>query len=283
MQKNFIYTLIILSAVSIILPDFVYCQSKTKLENYLLGLPKHLQLDNKTPQKYLMTSEYFNKDIYGNFWSKIKITGEYIRGLENGYVSWNNVFISHANKQSESYLESAKQDYMENITYIPSSRLLEESFFENFEKYPDNFFARNLIWDMMAIESYAWNYFDSLHLNNTYIVPDIHGSFKMADIGTYNHKKIELNRIGISMMNNKLCAIIEYRALDNKLEIHTDKMKSKGSEFYWGKTWISLENKQIEYAEMYSNTIQEMDIQGLPEKILVSTKRVLTLEKIKQH
>jgi len=58
-------------------------------------------------------------------------------------------------------------------------------------------------------------------------------------------------------------------------------MKSKGSEFYWGKTWLSLQNKQIEYAEMYSNTVQEIKIEGLTDKMLASTKRILTLERIK--
>ena len=169
---------------------------------------------------------------------------------------------------------------MEDFKYIPSSHLMEESFFKDFPNRPDNIFSRNLIWDMMIIERYAWNYFDTLEWNKTYIVPDMHGSSNMADIGTYNHAKVELNRIGISMMNNKLCAIIEYSALDNKLEINLKEMKSKGSELYWGKTWVSLENKQIEYAEMYSNTIQEMEIPGLPQKMLVSTKRILTLEKI---
>lgn len=280
MKKKFI-SIIILTFSLIIQTDNSNCQSPVNYKKYLNNLPKHLELSEKTPQKYLMTAEYFNKDIYGNFRSKTKVIGEYTRGLKDNYVRWNNAFISHSNFQTDTYVDSVKQDYIENITYIPSSGVLEESFFETFEKHNDNVFARNLIWDMIAIEGYAWNYFDSLQLNKTYIVPDIQGSFDMADVGTYDHAKIELNWIGIAMMNNKLCAIIEYRALDNKLEFHINKMKSKGSEFYWGKTWLSLENKQIEYAEMYSNTVQEMEIEGLPDKLLASTKRILKLERIK--
>src|SRR5690606_29042937 len=120
-----------------------------------------------------------------------------------------------------------------------------------------------------------------LQIDKTYVIPDIQGTFEMADIGTYNHTNIELNWIGIAMKNNKLCAIIEYKALDNKLELRSDKMKSKDSEFYWGKTWLSLENKQIEYAEMYSNTVQEMEIEGLPDKLLASIKRILKVDRIK--
>jgi hypothetical protein len=42
-----------------------------------------------------------------------------------------------------------------------------------------------------------------------------------------------------------------------------------------------LENKQIEYAQMYSYTVQEMEIQGLPDKMLAGTKREIKLERIK--
>jgi hypothetical protein len=133
----------------------------------------------------------------------------------------------------------------------------------------------------MTIEGFAWDYFDLLQLNKTYIVPDFKGSVNMAEVGSYDHGKVELDWIGISMMNDKLCAVIEYRALDNKLDLQMDFMKSKGSELYWGKTWLSLENKQIEYAEMYSNTILEMEIPGLPDKMMTNTKRVLKLERAK--
>ncbi len=279
MKRNFM-SVIVLSVFLIILPAYAYSQSKANYKNYLESLPRQLKLVEKTPQKYLMLAEYFNRDIYGEVWSKVKVRGEYTRGLENGYACWNKVFIAHSKSQSELYLDSIKQEYMENMKYVPSPKMLEESTFDHFPKNTDNIFSRNLIWDMMAIEGYAWNYFDSLQLNKIYLVTDIHGTFSMASIGNYNQTKIELNWIGISMMNNKLCALIEYRALDNKLELNMNEIKSKGSEIYWGKTWVSMENKQIEYAEMYSNTIQEMEIQGLPDKILVNTKRVLKVERI---
>jgi hypothetical protein len=280
-MKTKTLTVTVLMASLMIFSGSLYSQKINRIKTYLKSLPKNLKLEEKTPQKYLMTAEYFNKDIYGNFGSKVKVTGIYTRGLKDKYVRWNNAFISKANNHSGPYLDSVKQDYMEGITYNPLAQVLEESFFESFRKHEDNIYARNLIWDMTAIETFAWNYFDSLQLNQTYLVPEIQGAFDMADIGTYDHTKIELNWIGISMMNNKVCAVIEYKALDNKLELHTENMNSKGSEFYWGKTWISLENKQIEYAEMYSNTIQEMEIKGLPDKIMASTKRILKLERIK--
>lgn len=257
----------------------LFGQKKMRADKYLESLPKHLKLEEKTPQKYLMTAEYFNSDIYGNFRSKIKVTGAYTRGLNNGHVRWNNVVISHSNNKSAPYTSSEQQDYMENMTYLPSTDILQESFFKNFSQNANNVFARNLIWDMYAIEGFAWDNFDSLQLNKTSFVENIKGAFEMADIGTYNHDNIELNWLGITTFNNKLCALIEYRSLNNKIALHTNYIKSKGSELYWGKTWISLENKQIEYAEMYSNTLQEIEFQGQTDKLLNSTRRILTVKR----
>ncbi len=256
----------------------LFGQHAIKVNNFPDSLP-NIKLKEKTPQKYLMTAEYFNKDIYGNLFGKIKVTGEYTRGLDSGYVCWNNVIIAQVNNPVESYGEGERQDYIENFRYIPSPDMLEESYFQEFNN--DNVLSRNLIWDMRAIEEYAWNYCDSLQLNKTYVIQDTGGSFDMADIGTYAHTTVEVDLIGITMMNSKLCAVIEYRALDNKVELNTDMFKSKGSELYWGKTWVSLENKQIEYAQMYSYTVQEMEIQGLPDKMLAGTKREIKLERIK--
>lgn len=280
MKTNLIIT-VALAFGSIIQADYAAGQSPDNCKSYLNGLPKKMALEEKSPQKYLMTAEYFNKDIYGNLWGKVKATGEYTRGLEDGSVYWNNAFISQANNPSGMYQENVMQAHMENFRYVPSSEIVEESFFKDFPNDVANVYTRNLIWDMVAIEEYAWKYFDSLELNKTYCTPGIQGGFDMADIGAYNHEKVELIWTGISMINHTLCAVVEYRALDNKLELDLSEFKSRGSEAYWGKTWISLENKQIEYAEMFSLTIQEMEGAALPEKMMVSTKRAITVEKIK--
>ena len=87
----------------------------------------------------------------------------------------------------------------------------------------------------------------SLQLNKTFVIPDIHRALNMADIGSYDHEKNELKWIGTSMMNSTLCNIIEYRALDNKLEIKLNEMKSKGSELYWGNIWISQKDRVSDF------------------------------------
>lgn len=231
-------------------------------------------------QKYRMTAVYTNRDLYGNFMEKTKVSGDYTRGLENGLVQWNNVYISGSKNFQEPFPSGIKQEYIENLKYVPSSKMLDAEAFKNFPANPMSVLAKNLIWDMMTIEGFAWDYLDSLKLNRNYRIPDIMGEFAMADIGTYSHTEIQLCWTGISAMNDELCAVIEYRAIDNKIEMSMAGLKTKGTEQYWGTVWVSLKTRLIESAVMYGGTIQEIEVTGLTDKFLVKTIRELWVEKI---
>jgi hypothetical protein len=251
---------------------------KLVIKKYLSEIPK-VPVSNAL-QKFRMTAVYTNRDLYGNFTGKTKITGDYTRGLENGYAVWNNVFISNSNDFSQNFPEGIKQDFMENMKYVPSPKMLEADAFRDFPAGLETVFCKNLVWDMMAIEGFAWDYLDSLQLNKNYVVPEIKGEFAMSDIGTYFHTSIQVCWTGISQMNDELYAVIEYRAIDNKLAMELEGFKTKGTEQYWGTTWVSLKTRKIGKAVMYSGTIQEIEIAGMENKFLSKTIRELWVDKI---
>jgi hypothetical protein len=170
---------------------------------------------------------------------------------------------------------------MDNFRYIPSPEMIKAEAFKTFPASPQNVFARNLIWDMYSIEIFAWNYLDSLKLNHPYIVPDISGQFDMAEIGKYYHNKILVAWKGITEANGRLCAIIDFTADDNLLEIEMPMVKTKGTEQYWGTVLVSLISGNIEYAVMYGGTIQEIEVSGMNDKFLVKTIRELEVNRIK--
>jgi hypothetical protein len=260
-------------------PALSYGQNqKAVTKKYLTALPSG-KPDNIV-SKYRMTAVYTNRDLYGNFTGKMKVTGDYTRGLENGFVTWNNIYIAASDNFSEQFPEGKKQEYMENIKYVPSAKMVQEDAFKNFPSSPENIYARNLIWDMMSFEIFAWNYYDSLKLNQPYIIPDINGQFDMADIGKYYHNKIILCWKGISEIKGELCTVIEFNAIDNKIELSMDMIKSKGTEQYWGTILISMKTKNIEHGVMYSGTIQEVEVKGLKDKFLIKTIRELEVDKI---
>ena len=280
MKKNFYSGCIgIFISLLIILPSNAKGQNeKTVVKKYLSELPKGQR--SKTLHKYRMTAVYTNRDLYGNFTLKTRVTGDYTRGLPGDTAMWDNVYISASNKFSDPFTDGTKQEYMEKMKYFPSSKMLDKGSFKNFPSKTESVFAKNLVWDMMAIEEFAWKYTDSLKLNRYYILRPGSASFDMGGVGKYSHDNIQIRWNGISEMNNELCAIIEYRAVDNLLEIDMDQIKGKGTEQYWGTTWISLKTGVIEYADTYSGTFQEIQVKGMDNKFLVKTIREITVDKI---
>ena len=231
------------------------------------------------PQVYTMTAIYTNRDLYGAFIDKTKISGDYTRGLENGMVKWNEVYTSVAKSIDEPFGSKKKQEYIENMSYVPSDAMLDAAQFTNFPPTPEAVFSRNLIWDMMAIEGFAWDHLDKLELNKTYRIEGLDGEFDMADVGTYAHADVLLCWTGISAIDNELYAVIEYEAIDNIVNIDMSAIKTKGTEQYWGTVWVALKTREVGKAVMYSGSAQEIEIAGMENKLLIKTIRELWVEK----
>ena len=227
-----------------------------------------------------MTAVYTNRDLYGKFTDKTKVTGDYTRGLPGDSAMWENVYVAVSRDNTAPFPQGNKQNYMENFKYIPSDKMLEEASFRTFPKNPENVFARNLIWDMYSADIYAWQFYDSLKLNVPYVIKAIQGEFKMGDIGNYAHNKTILCWKGITEYRGQMCAIIDFAAIDNKIELTMDIINSKGTEQYWGTILVSLKSKDIEHCDMYSGTIQEIEVKGMKDKFLIKTIRELEIEKI---
>lgn len=262
-----------------LLPPAGNAQSeKAVVKRYLSELPGTEK--SEEPRKYKMTALYINRDLVGNFTGKSLVTGEYSTGLPGDSVRWNNAYFSESQNIDEPFPKGKKLDYIENFTYLPSSGMMQKEDFRGFPSTPDNIFARNLVWDMLSFEMFAWRYYDSLRLNVPYIVPDVKGEFAMAEIGNYSHRKITLCWEGITQSDGSLCALISFTAADNLLELDMPMIKSKGTEQYWGTILLSLDTKQIEHAVMYSGTMQELTIATMKDKILAKTIRELVVEKI---
>jgi hypothetical protein len=282
MNMNFILRLtVLLIFTGMITPAVGFGQiPKSFIKKYMDGLPSGKPASDGTLQKYRMTALYTEMDIFGNFKGKTLVTGDYTRGFKDGLVMWNNVIVSTSNNEKEPIPAGEKKDYMEGIKYVPSGDMVKKEAFSDFPATPDNIFARNVIWDMLSFEIFAWQYSDSLKLNRTYLIPDIHGQFDMGGIGQYSHNKILLTWVGISEINGELYAVIDFNAVDNKIELNIDMIKSKGTEQYWGTLMVSMKTKLISHGKMYSGTIQEIEVKGMKDKFYIKTIRELDISRI---
>lgn len=264
--------------------NFACGQKHNNVDQYLKALPTDLELKEPVPQKYLMTAVYYNKDIYGNFSDKTQVSGEYTRGLDNGNVKWNKVKIASSNQLYGAFPEGQLQEYMEDFLYIPSEEIVSESTFAGWpENNPNDFNSKNLVWDIMAFEAFAWEFFDSLQLNHFYAPAVLKAKVDLAGSGYFENKNIQLNWSGITLMKGEYCAVIQFFAMDNPLEINTEingmEISIKGRSHYWGNILVSLEDKQIEDAIMYEDVVMKLNIPGMQDEV-VNTTREIKLDKL---
>ena len=236
------------------------------------------------PQHYHITSDYYNHTLAGAFIDKIRVVGDFTTNLPGNKEKWNNVRIAKSQQLSGEFGLGDSQPFIENFTYQPATgNITQPEFFKDFPM--DAVQVKNLVWDMAGIEAFAWGHLDSLKLNKTYEAKKMNGTVELAGLGTFKNSNILLTWKGISMVNNQLCGLIDFRAMDNPLEI---KMKMgeadfnmKGRSHYWGTVYISLNEKVIEYTELLEDVTMEIKMSNLPNSQFVYTTRYMKVEKIK--
>lgn len=225
-----------------------------------------------------MTTDYFEYDLKGNFLRKRRVTGEYTSGLEGDSVRWNGVYISEATRLEAPFPEGMKQDYMENFIYRPGEKIIDEDFFKAIPE--GNMLIRNLIWDVFGFDLFAYSYWDSLERNIEYHAHTLSSEIELAGQGTFQNRDIRLTWIGLTELNNEICAVIKYSAMNNPLKLELANLTMTGRSHYWGEVYVSLSDKQIEYATLLEDVVTDVLFKGQTNNVLGYTVRSINLSKV---
>jgi len=281
--KRSIVLILVVALTTFFITDLVSAKTNELVKLLESGkLPSNLKLNEPKPQSYLVTTDYFHKDINGNFMRKERYQGTYTRALGNNKVKWENVTSEALNDMNAEFGKGNPLAFMEGFTYTTSADMMKAESFPNFP--PTEVDAKNLVWDMMGLEGFSWMYFDSLRLNIPYSAPAFNGKIPMEGIGTFENKNIILTWTGITICNNEPCAVIEYLAMDNPLDfsIKTEQfhIEGKGRSHYWGTVLVSLSDKQIEGANLHEDVLLNMILPDNSKQITNST-RLITVEKLR--
>ena len=242
-------------------------------------LPRNIEIDKSKPKSYTMTTDYYDYDLQANFIRKSRVIGNLTCYLKGDTVKWNNVFISQTSDFDAPFPKGQNQSCFENFKYVQSEKILGE---ETFSKIPQiDFRLKNLVWDMFGFEIFAYAYWDSLELNKEFCNHELNSEVEMAKDGTFENKEVKLTWIGITKVNNELCAIIKYSQMNGKLSLNLENIRMKGRSHYWGEVYVSLSDKQIEYATLSEDVISDVTFKGGQENILGYTVRKIELAKTK--
>lgn len=243
-----------------------------------LTLPQGLTLKDAGPRTYRFSVEYSTANRTGEIVHRQLLIGEYTRGLAGSEVMWRNVEQAEADGPTAAYGVRQKRDFMEGFRYRNDmAASMQPDFFKTFP--PTAVFERNLIWDTGMMEYFGQGFFDKLKLNEP-----LHAARNetetLPNVGVFQNRDIVLEWIGRSRRNGQDCAVIQYQAFFNPLEIVNGGMTLKGRSDYWGTIWVSTATKQIEYGTLYENVMGEMTLPGQNGPQLISVFRRGTLEPV---
>ena len=242
-------------------------------------LPKDLTLDKSQSKTYTMITDYYDYDLQANFIKKARVIGDFTCNLNGDSVKWNNVYISQTNNLEASFPQGQKQSDFEDFKYVQSEKVVDKEFFSHIPQI--DFRLKNMVWDMLGFYVFAYTYWDSLELNKEFCNHVLNTEVEMANDGTFENKETKLTWLGVTEINNELCAVIKFSQMNGKLKLDLENVKMKGRSHYWGEVYISLIDKQIEYATLSEDVITDVLIKGQSKNILGYTVRKITLSKIK--
>jgi hypothetical protein len=241
-------------------------------------LPQGGTVKDSGPRTYRFTVEYETANSRGEIFLRQRVTGDYTRGLPAGEVIWKNVAQAEANSASAPFGASQKREFMEGFRYHNDvAATMTPDFFKGFP--PTAVFERNLVWDTGMIESFGQGYFDHLKLNQPYHIGSSE-DLNLPGVGTFQNRDVVLEWIGRSQRNGQDCAVIQYQAFRNPLEIANGGMSLNGRSNYWGVIWVSLVTKQIEYATINEQVVGDLKLPGSDTTQIVNVFRtgVLTAD-----
>lgn len=242
------------------------------------NLPTLLTVKENGPRTYRFTVDYFGSDIRGQITSRQHVVGDYTRGLPNDERRWNNVTVAMGVGSGDPG-PGQKREFMENFRYqgAVGHETLKPEFFKSFP--PMAAHERNLVWDTQMFEAFGQEEFAHLKLNEPYHAMTGE-ELELGGAGRFQNRDIQLTWTGISRRNGQDCAVIEYRAYFNPLDLAMAGVEVKGRSHYWGLIWVSLTTKQIEYGTLYEDVLGDMKLPGQDRPAPMNVFRIGTFEPV---
>lgn len=255
---------------------------KTSIDRYLLLKPSEIKAGKSGIQEYAVSLKWQNLDaINGNKLNCNAVKATYIAGLENDSVGWKDVSLAQISDFQQKGYSGTNLSSFNGFTYkVNETNFLNEEFYKTIPLEQRDL-AKWLVSDAIQMQGLAWYVFDSLEYSKPFI-PKLLNSYdvKFEDWVTFTSRYQKLIWSGITKYNNEVCAIVKFESLYNPLKIDNNQMSVNGRSLYYGEIWISLSDKQVEYAIMVEDVVMKLKSSLFPEEQLIDLQREIVFNKV---
>ena len=260
----------------------LYAQNK-HIDKFFNLKPGNIKSHSSEIQEYDVTLKWQNLDaIEGNKINCNGVKATYVVGLENDFVCWKDVRLAQIDDFKQKQFEGTELPSLNDFTYkAMDTAFLSEGFYKEIPKEQRDL-AKWLVSDAIQVQGLAWYVFDSLSYNKEFF-PKLLENYdvKFENWATFSSRYQKLIWSGISKHNNEICAIVKFESLYNPVELDNAQMSVKGRSLYYGEMWISLTDKQVEYASMVEDVVMKLTGSMFPDEQLIDLQREIVFNKVK--
>lgn len=255
----------------------------SSIDEYLDLKTDSVPAGHREVQEYDVTVKWQNLDpITSNKISSSAVTAKYTCGLDNGFVKWGDVQLFNIDDFKQKTENGNRLNSFDEFIYKPDFFSFSKE--EYFLKIPPEHkeLATWFILDAIQMDGITNIFFDSLTFNEAFY-PALLDDFTMR-IDNGIHFKSQSAKFlwsGITKYNNEPCAIVKFESLQNPVEMDLPGYSFKGRSLYWGEIWISLNDKQFEFAVMDEDIIIKLDSPNFPQGQLINMQREIVFNKVK--
>lgn len=244
--------------------------------------PSDIKLQNSEIQKYDVTLKWQNLDaISGNKINCNAVKATYIVGI-NDSVGWENVSLAQIDDFEQKQYSGTDLPSFNDFSYkAMDTAFLSEEFYKNIPVEQRDL-AKWLVSDAVQMQGLALYIFDSLEFNKEFVPKFLENhDVNFENWVTFTSRYQKLIWSAISKHNNEICAIVKFESYYNPIKIENEQMSVKGRALYYGEMWISLEDKQVEYASMVEDDIFKLRSSMFPDEQLIDLQREIVFNKQK--
>jgi hypothetical protein len=253
------------------------------IDKYFTLKPSDIKTHNSENQEYDVTLKWQNLDaISGNKINCNVVKAIYFVGLENDYVGWENVSLAQIDDFQQKQFKGTNLPSFNDFSYQSmDTAFLSEQFYKDIPiEHRD--LARWLVSDAVQMQGLAWYVFDSLEFKKEFYPKLlVNNNVVFESWVTLTNRYQKLIWSGISKHNNEICAIVKFESLYNPVKIDNNQMLVKGRSLYYGEMWISLTDKQVEYASMVEDVVMKLTSSLFPDEQLIDLQREIVFNKLK--
>jgi hypothetical protein len=251
------------------------------LDKYLHTQTSDIPADSQSIQQYDVRLKWQNLDaLNGNTFNCNELMAQFILDPANNKARWQDAKLGTIDNFRDEPVNPVSLSALDGFEYEPfNTDFLQEDFYEEIPPELRDL-ARWMVSDAIQMQGLAGYFLDSLKFGKVF-TPDLLEDYDVdfQNWVSFSSRYQELTWSAITKYNDEVCAVIKFESVYNPVSAETPVMSFKGRSLYYGEMWVSLHDRQLEYAIMFEDVVMNLKSDAFPGGQLIDLQREIVFDK----